>query len=153
MKTTTRCAGSALLVAALFATGCATGIEPLPGEQERSFPAYEEKKAEGRLAEQSLGIENSAATRAAFVQAANARLDGISRSMNFARESAGVAVPEEVDAIDQEREAIATAIARAFDVSAISFNDYQALTFARLDALEKRIGSPATPREEHQPPS
>lgn len=140
MTRTTTCAGSILLAAALVATGCSKKdrIEPMPEEKDRTYGDFEQKKAQGRLAEQSYGFEEMRAKRAAFAQSATSRLDAIAKSTALARGGSD-SENARLDAVDRDRQEIATAVGRAFDVSAIEWESYELLNMAKLDALDGEL--------------
>lgn len=140
------CALAVLLGGALLAQGCEQRFVPFPEEKERSVRNFEEKRLEGRSAEESYGHERARAERLDFREAATARLDGIERSIGTARDALedlsvdkrGTAAMQ-IDAIDTERLELRKSIERAPDVSAIDWQDYKLLTFERLDALERNL--------------
>ena len=119
------CALAVLLGGALLAQGCEARFQPFPEEKERSVRNFEEKRLEGRQAEESYGHERARAERLDFLEAATARLDAIDRSIGTAREA--------------ERAELRKSIERAPDVSAIDWQDYKLLTDQRLGALEKGL--------------
>jgi hypothetical protein len=124
MRNETRraCALAVLLGGAALTQGCERRFEPFPEEKERSSRSFEEKRLEGREAEESYGHERARAERLDFLEAATARLDAIERSIGTAHES--------------ERVELRKSIERAPDVSAIDWQDYKLLTNDRLAALE-----------------
>lgn len=149
-ESTKACALAVLLGGAVFAQGCEQRYVPFPEEQERSVRNFEEKRLEGRQAEESYGHERARAERLDFLEAARARLDGIERSVGSARggvetdsaDQKGEAAMAR-DALDVERAELRKSIERAPDVSAIDWQAYKLLTSERLDALERSLRGPA----------
>lgn len=128
-ESTKACALAVLLGGAFFAQGCERRFVPFPEEKERSVRNFEEKRLEGRQAEESYGHELAREERLSFRDAASARLDGIERSIGAAQQA--------------ERAELRRSIERAPDVSAIDWQDYKLLTLDRLNALEKGLKKPS----------